>query len=69
MHRKEYRHILTVLLCAALTACGTIGQSKSNISNMYDLPSTYQDNDAYYRQPTTYKGCAVINDAPSCGGG
>lgn len=47
-----------------------------NALNLYELPGAVRstrplpvDNDSYYSQPTGYKGCATINEAPSCGGG
>jgi hypothetical protein len=61
-------------LCAytLLGACATVAK-KPNIMDLYELPTAAQpssgDNDSYYVQPSSYKGCAVINDAPSCGGG
>ncbi len=63
-----------LLLCAGVAACGG-APKKSNVMDMYDVPNPASghpvnvDYDSYYTQPTTYKGCAVINDAPSCGGG
>ena len=60
--------------CVFLAACGQ-STRKRDVMDMYDLPRGQQalpqarDNDSYYSQPTVYKGCAVINDAPSCGGG
>ena len=62
-----------VFLCLPLLifGCGGPAQPKNAISQIYELPTQSQrpDNDSYYQQPAIYKGCAVINDAPSCGGG
>lgn len=67
---------LCIAICLMLTACMQSGGSKrSDILNMYELPRAHPgvampvDNDSYYTQPTVYKGCTQINDAPSCGGG
>jgi len=59
-----------------LVGCGD-RPKKHDIMDMYELPrakvggahSYGADNDSYYIQPTGYKGCTMINDAPSCGGG
>lgn len=66
-----------VLLTAGVTLAGCLAApaKKNDVLYMYELPSAQSarpgvlDNDSYYRQPTVYKGCTQINDAPSCGGG
>jgi hypothetical protein len=69
-----YQGLFTASLCLAVVACAT-PTKKADILDLYELPRTVHgqpiggDNDSYYTQPMTYKGCAVINDAPSCGGG
>lgn len=58
-------------MCVMVAACTTPTKQRS-IQDMYSPSATSHmpvDNDAYYSQPTVYKGCMVINDAPSCGGG
>jgi len=65
-----------LFVCAVLTACASPSK-KADILDLYELPRTSTtsphpyatDNDSYYVQPTGYKGCTMINDAPSCGGG
>jgi uncharacterized lipoprotein YmbA len=68
MVKHSYSALMAASVCILLAACG--GSSSSH-SNLYDLPSgqTHPDYDSYYTQPTNFKGCALINDAPSCGGG
>ena len=65
---NEYVTLLGVAVW--LAACAPPAK-KADVMDMYELPrSTVPvDNDSYYTQPAVYKGCLVINDAPSCGGG
>jgi hypothetical protein len=65
-----------LLLCVGVAACAS-PQKKFDVMDMYNVPhaapatapAVTVDYDNYYTQPTGYRGCAVINDAPSCGGG
>jgi hypothetical protein len=77
MHPSRSLLWLHSFLCVALVGCGD-PPKKHDIMDMYELPRVSTtgsaprygvDNDSYYVQPTGYKGCNTISDAPSCGGG
>ena len=75
MKAAKFHTIQMVLTCLLLAACAPKAKTP-DILNLYELPRAGQgarplpvDNDSYYRQPTGYKGCATIADAPSCSGG
>ena len=63
-----------VAVCVVLAACAG-GSRASSVNDLYSIPSPSAgqpsplDNDSYYLAPAVYKGCATINEAPSCGGG
>lgn len=70
-----YQGLASAALCLLLSSCAPANR-KSDVLDIYELPTNGRggnapavDNDSYYTQPGAYKGCAVINDAPSCGGG
>lgn len=74
MFHPKYHVALSLCLCVLVAACAP--SARRSASDMYQLPTNAAvpahvpvDNDSYYSQPTVYKGCMVINDAPSCGGG
>lgn len=78
MAHTRYHFSLCLALCVMLSACVQTGAKKADVMDMYELPRAGHgttiyvapvDNDSYYVQPTGYKGCAQISDAPSCAGG
>lgn len=77
MFPKQQILSLSLCVCVLLGACAQPAK-KTDVLDLYELPRVGQpavarpmviDNDSYYMQPTGYKGCTQINDAPSCGGG
>lgn len=77
MINRHYHFSLIICCCLVLAACARPAR-KFDVLDLYDLPQANPisarypvavDNDSYYSQPGGYKGCAEINDAPSCGGG
>ena len=56
-------------IAVSLIACSAL-QSQKNAYDLYELRPTGGPvyNDSYYTPPVTYKGCATINESPSCGG-
>ncbi len=71
MRMKQASVGILVPLCVVLSACAIPNQGSK--VDLYALPQATShmplDNDSYYIQPSGYKGCQQINDAPSCGGG
>lgn len=77
-HSAQQRFLLSACVCLLVAGCGASPSKRSDVLDIYELPRAGQgatiytapvDNDSYYVQPQGYKGCAQVNDAPSCGGG